>query len=198
MPGQGAHHGRDVGRATRTDEDDIDPGEHGAVERRRQREFDLAEEVDPDLPVMALLREEHLDEAGGHSEFLQPDRRSERVPGNLGEPGVRRDPALDEVGVEDPCRNLRLGEGRQGPADLAAGVAALQPASQQDVQRSPGDDPQLTGPRHRAGQPPVGDRNAHPPLDDRRAAGGRAIGYRCAGHLGPLPSQGYLRCRKLR
>jgi len=172
-----AHHAWDVGGAACADKDEVDPGEQGAVERCGQREFDLAQEVDSDEPVVSLLGEEHLREACGDRQLLQADRGGQGMPRHLGEAPLGTDAALDEVGIEDPAGHLGPGEGRQGSAHVAARVTTLQAAGQQDVQRGPRDNAELAGHGHGTSEPPVRHRDTHPSLDDDGLTEGG-----CGGH----------------
>jgi hypothetical protein len=83
---------------------------------------------------------------------------------------VGRDPALDEVPVEDPLGDLRHREGRQRPAHVPTVVAALQAPGEHDFKRGARHHAELTRPGHRPGQSPVGDGDAHATLDDRLRA----------------------------
>ena len=63
--------------------------------------------------------------------------------------------------------DLRQGEVIQRATKLAAGVAKLEAARQNDGQGGAGNDAELAGKRDGAGQRPTGHRKAHPTLYDQ-------------------------------
>ena len=74
------------------------------------------------------------------------------------------------VALERGGDELLVGVLGHGRADVAAGVAVLQPAGEQQVGGDPADDAEATVLGDLAGEPPAGDADAHAALDDRWAA----------------------------
>ena len=81
------------------------------------------------------------------------------VPGDL-PPGIK-------WSAQDALGHLREREVSQRATQLAAGVAKLEAARQDNGQRRPGNDAELAGQRDGAGQRPAGHRHAHPALNDQ-------------------------------
>ena len=157
--GQPAHERGDVGGVARADEHDVHPGQQGTETGGRQRQVDLVQVVDADQPLMALLGQEDLDEVGG-------DGGEQLLTGGDGVPRhravrlCRRDPAVDEVGGQDPLGDPGHREGGQRAPNVPTGVAILEPAGAHDVERRARD--------HRAGRPrrrraPAATRRRPPP-----------------------------------
>ena len=153
------------------DQYDVDAREHGPVEGGRGRHLDLLQEVDPDEPVVALLREPHLDESGHRRELEALAVRLGREHRDRLERTSLVDAAVHEVLGEDPFGDRGLGERRHGAADVTVGVTHLQPAGKDHVDRGTGDHAELTRPRDRARELPAGHGHTHASLDDRWAQG---------------------------
>lgn len=172
MAGQTAHQPGDVGGVARAHEDVVDAGEDGSVAGRRERQVDLAQVVDADAAVVTLLGQPHLDEVGGDGELDQPGGRGEGEPWHRPVGRARRDPAGNEVGVEDPGGDLGRREGCECPADVTARVPVLEPAGADDVERRAGHDAELAGGGNGVGESPIRDRHSHAALDDHRVSEG--------------------------
>jgi hypothetical protein len=147
-------------------QDVVDPRQHRAEQRRGVGDRDLLQVVDPDGALVALLREEDLDEVGGDDQLAEVGARvqrrdragAERLAGGLA--------ALDEVPVEDPGGDVLVGKRCQGPAHRAAGVAQLEPARDDRVDGRARDDTEVAGRRDGVGEAPRGYAGPHASLDD--------------------------------
>ena len=152
----------------------------------------LCRKLTPTSPVMALLGQEDLDEVGGDGELDQFLTGGHGVPRHRAVRHSRRDPALDEVGGEDPLGDAGHREGGQRAPDVPTGVAVLEPAGADDVERRARDHPELADRGDGARQRPPGDGHPHPALDDpgrrptppRVPGHRRDLGRRCGGGQG--------------
>ena len=124
----------------------VDAGQHRAVGGRRGGHLDLLEEVDADQPVVALLREPHLDEVAEDPELLRELRLPQGEPGQRRVRGAGRAPARPEVPGDDALGDLGHRECGERAPDGPVVVAVLQAACQDEVQRRPCDDTELAGP----------------------------------------------------
>ena len=154
----------------------VDAGEHRPEDRGRRGELDLLEAVDADDAVVALLGEPHLGEVADDRELLAGLGGVHHQLGHGLVGGVGVAATLDEVGVDHPLRHGPAREVGERPAVVAARVAVLQAAGDHGIHGGAGDDPEVAGARHLAGQAPPGDGHAHAALDDRRAGAVRCVG----------------------
>lgn len=119
---------------------------------------------------MALLGQEHLDEAGCHGQVGGALARVQRGPGG----GHKRLPGTDATGhqvtVEDLLGHGGTREVSERPGDMASRVTKLKSPDHQSVQANSRDHAELARQRHGAGQSPSRYADPHAPLDDGGAS----------------------------
>ena len=157
--------------------------QHGAIQGGERRQLNLGEEVDSYRLLVPLPGQEHLDEGGQHRQLLALHAEDRTVQGEQPVRFVRPPATRNPEALQDPLRHPGKRKCRHGPAKIAPLVAVLQTPHQNGVNTGPGDHAELPGPRHRVGQPPVGNGRAHTTLDDGRES------------VGGQHSQVYITCR---
>ncbi len=166
--GEAIERRRDITRDACTHQDDVDAGQHGAVQRRKGRNLDLGEEVHPHHARMPLLGQVHLDERREHrhelpgwAHHLLVHRK--QLVGSAGWPACRKE-------IESQCigGHTRHRERRHGPPHVTTGIAVLKPSHQHRIDGGAGDHAELATGGDRAREAPVGNADAHSTLDDRR------------------------------
>ena len=165
-PRQAGEQPRQMGRDARAHEHRVDAGKHGSEQGCGGPDLHLLQQVDADGAVMAFLRQRHLDVG---AERRQPDGVRLLVQVELGDGAVRltgRQAVRAEEALERRLGIRLVGVRRKDTADMAAGVAVLQHARDEQVGSDAGDDTEPTGLRHRARESPMGDGNTHTALDD--------------------------------
>ena len=177
----------DLRRDPGSHQDDIDVGEHRSVQAGKRGELDLLEVVDADDPVVALLRQEHLDEVRQDQQALPP--RRQRGPEQRGElvalaldelaglislvvvhavsggRGRSHDrPVAPNVAIQDGPGDLLRGKGSDRSSHVPPLVAVPQLPHEDRVQGRSGDDPNLPERGDLPHESPTGDASPHTAL----------------------------------
>ena len=197
MAGQDVEQPRDLRGDARAHEHVVDAGEHGAVGGGRRGHLHLLEEVHAHQAVVALAREPDLGEVGDHGQLERRLAGPQRQPG-AGPVRLAGAPTtLAEVALQHALGHRGHREGGEGAAQVAAGVAVLQPAGEHGVEGGARHDAELAGQRDLAREPPRRDADAHPALDELREGGGDGGGVEGRRHGKLLRLRDRRLCRSL-
>ena len=176
--GDAVDHPRQLRGHSGADQDDVDVGRHGADQRRGRPQLDLLEQVDADDAVVTLFREPHLHVGAEGAEPYGVDLLVQVEAGYGSEAGAFGAALGPVVTVEGLFHEDLVGVVRDGPPDVAAGVAVLQHARDEQVRPDARDHTEPAGPGDGGGELPAGDPDPHAALDDRRddvdPSGGRS------------------------
>ena len=115
---------------------------------------------------MTLLGEEDLGEVGRDGKFHKRGAGLQRRHCRPRIRQLRRLSAGHEIGVQHALRDIADREEFHCAAHLTAGVAGLQTPGKDNRKQGSGNDAELPQLRNGTGQPPAGNGDAHPALND--------------------------------
>ena len=187
--GEGVEDARDLARDAGAHQDAVDPGEHGPVEGGQRGRPELGHEIDPHPSAMPLAGQDHLDEGRQDGEVAHQGPLGVALHPHPPVRGSRLLPHRHEEAVEHAPGHALVGERLDGAAQMASLVTVLKAACHHAVQRGARDHPHAAAVRRDgAREPPAGDGDAHPTLDDpdlvQPAVPARGLVAHC-GHVGP-------------
>ena len=122
----------------------INPGEHRPEETGKDRQLDFFQQVDADNAAVTFFGKEYLDKAGQH---IKPKiiRSGISIWGrSVAEGFIPLFSSRNEEICENLSRYIKKGKRSDSSPEVALEVSALEPSCENQVQRSAGNDAQLT------------------------------------------------------